>query len=153
MQRNFGNLGAVTDVTFRFEAFVVMIRLNRSAKLGTQLGEQMDRRKERRLNLELPVRIWGVDRLGRPFAELVRIRNVSNGGAVLINVRSKIQPGEVLDVQHGASRSQFRIVWMGPSGEAGIQALEMEAPIFDMGIGMGMGTIGLPKFFDLVGTG
>jgi hypothetical protein len=29
----------------------------------------------------------------------------------------------------------------------------MEAPIFDMGIGMGMGTIGLPKFFDLVGTG
>jgi len=141
-------------VTFRFEAFVVMIRLNRSAKLGTQLGEQMDRRKERRLNLELPVRIWGVDRLGRPFAELVRIRNVSNGGAVLINVHSKIQPGEVVDVQHGASRSQFRIVWMGPSGEAGIQALEMEAPIFDMGIGMGMGRgIGLPKFFDLVGTG
>ena len=114
----------------------------------------MDRRKERRLNLELPVRIWGIDRLARPFAEIVRIRNVSNGGAVLNNVRSKVQIGDVLDVQHGASRSQFRIVWMGLSGEAGIQALEMEAPIFDMGIRIGMGTsVGLPKFFDMVGTG
>ena len=54
----------------------------------------MDRRKERRLNLELPVRIWGVDRMSRPFAEIVRARNVSTRGAVLIGVRSKIQTGE-----------------------------------------------------------
>jgi hypothetical protein len=92
--------------------------------------------------------------MGRPFAEIVRIRNVSNGGAVLANVRSKVQAGDALDVQHGASRSQFRIVWMGPAGEAGIQALEMEAPIFGMDIKTGMGTgMGLPKFFDMVGTG
>jgi hypothetical protein len=124
----------------------------------------MDRRKERRLNLELPVRIWGVDRMGRPFAEIVRIRNVSNSGAVLANVRSKVQAGDALDVQNGASRSQFRIVWMGPAGETGIQALEMEAPIFGMDLARNMGTnvgtrigmgpsIGLPKFFDMVGTG
>jgi hypothetical protein len=43
---------------------------------------------------------------------------------------------------------------MGPAGEAGIQALEMEAPIFGMDIKTGMGTgMGLPKFFDMVGTG
>jgi hypothetical protein len=128
----------------------------------------MDRRRERRLNIELPVRIWGVDRMGRPFAEIVRIRNVSNGGAVLAKVRSKVQAGDALDVQNGASRSQFRIVWMGPAGETGIQALEMEAPIFGMNLGrklrtdsgrnleanMDMGpSMGLPKFFDMVGTG
>jgi len=28
----------------------------------------------------LPVRIWGVDRMARPFAEIVRVRNVSNRG-------------------------------------------------------------------------
>jgi len=106
----------------------------------------MDRRKERRLNLELPVRIWGVDRMARPFAELVRVGNVSNSGAVLIGVRSKVQTGEVLDVQHGASRAQFRIVWMSSSGEAGIQALAMEPPIFGIGIG-------LPKVCEMVGTG
>jgi hypothetical protein len=113
-----------------------MIRVNR--------GAEMDRRKERRLDLELPVRIWGVDRMAQPFAELVRVRNVSNGGAVLTGVRSKVQTGEVLDVQHGASRSQFRIVWMSLSGEAGIQALAFEPPILG---------IGLPKVFEMVGTG
>jgi hypothetical protein len=108
----------------------------------------MDRRKERRLNLELPVRIWGVDRLARPFAEIVRIRNISNHGAVLVGMRSKLRTGEFLDVQLGASRAQFRIVWMSLSGEAGIQALAMESPVFNMGTG-----IGLPKVFEMVGTG
>ena len=110
----------------------------------------MDRRKERRLNLELPVRIWGVDRMARPFAEMVRVRNVSSGGAVLTGVRSKVQTGEVLDVQHGAQRAQFRIVWMNVSGEAGIEALVKEPRIFgfDMGIG-----IGLPRVCEMVGTG
>jgi hypothetical protein len=104
----------------------------------------MERRKERRLSLELPVRIWGVDRMARPFAEMVRVRNVSNGGAVLIGVCSKIQTGEVLDVQFGALRTQFRIVWMNLSGEAGIQALAFEPPLLG---------IGLPKVFEMVGTG
>ncbi len=108
----------------------------------------MDRRRERRLNLELPVRIWGVDRTARPFAEIVRVGNVSNGGAVLIGMRSKVQTGDLLDVQLGASRSQCRIVWMSPSGEAGIQALAFEPPIFGIGIG-----VGLPKVFEMVGTG
>ena len=104
----------------------------------------MDRRKERRLELDLPVRIWGVDRMAQPFAELVRVRNVSNHGAVLVGVRSKVQTGEVLDVQHGAARGQFRIVWISASGEAGILALEFEPPILG---------IGLPKVFEMVGTG
>ncbi|HKB99189.1 MAG TPA: hypothetical protein VKD23_10410 [Terriglobales bacterium] len=104
----------------------------------------MDRRKERRLNLELPVRIWGVDRMAQPFAEIVRVRNVSNHGAILIGMRSKVQTGEVLDVQHGAARAQFRIMWISLSGEAGLQALALEPPILG---------IGLPKVFDMVGTG
>jgi hypothetical protein len=84
--------------------------------------------------------------MARPFAELVRVRNVSNRGAVLIGVRSKVQTGEVLDVQHGAARAQFRIVWMSLSGEAGIQALAMEPSVFSMGIGF-------PRVFEMVGTG
>src|ERR1700719_1825006 len=73
----------VTDVTFRFEAFLVMIRLNR----GLDSGAEMDRRKERRLDLELPVRIWGMDRMARPFAKIVRVRNLSDHEAILIGVR------------------------------------------------------------------
>ena len=86
--------------------------------------------------------------MARAFAEIVRVGNVSNRGAVLIGMRSKVQAGDLLDVQLGASRTQFRIVWMSLSGEAGIQALAFEPPIFDMGIGAG-----LPKVFEMVGTG
>jgi hypothetical protein len=105
----------------------------------------MDRRKERRLDLELPVRIWGVDRMARPFAELVRLRNVSNHGAVLVGVRSKVQTGEVLDVQNGDSRSQFRIVWIDSEGDAGIEAISYDEPPI-LGIG-------LPDIFEMVGSG
>jgi hypothetical protein len=104
----------------------------------------MDRRKERRLDLEMPVRIWGVDKMSRPFAEIVRAGSVSAHGAVLTGVRAKIQVGETLDVQNGASRAQFRIMWINLSGEAGIQALECEPPIWG---------IGLPKVYEMAGTG
>jgi len=104
----------------------------------------MDRRKERRLNLELPVRIWGMDRMARPFAEMVRVRNVSNHGAILTGLRAKVQTGEVLDVQHGAARAQVRIVWLSISGATGIEALAFAPPILG---------IGLPKVFEMVGTG
>lgn len=137
---NFGNSARVTDVTFRFRIFMVMIRLT----LITEPGAKMDRRKERRLDLELPVRIWGIDRMGRPFAELVRVRNVSNRGAVLIGMRAKVQEGDVLDVQNGASRTQFRIVWMTSAGEAGIEAFLFEPPILG---------VGLPHNFEMVGSG
>jgi hypothetical protein len=130
---------------FRFWAFVVMIRI-----VAAAFGEQMDRRRERRLNLELTVRIWGMDRMSRPFAELVRVRNISNRGAVLTGVRSKVQAGELLDVQLGASRAQFRIAWMNLSGEAGIQALATEPPIFSTSMGIG---IGLLQVCEMVGTG
>jgi hypothetical protein len=123
-----------------------MIHEVRATKRGTRRenGAAMDRRKENRLHLELPVRIWGVDRMSRPFAEMVRAGDLSDGGAVLIGVRSKIQVGELLDVQHGSSQAQFQIMWINLSGEAGIQALKSEPPIWGFG---------LPKVFEMVGTG
>ncbi len=112
--------------------------------IPSNLSTHMDRRKGKRMNLEFSVRIWGVDRMARPFAELVRARNVSEKGAELVGIRSKVRPGELLDVQHGASRAQFRIVWANVSGEAGIQALAFEPPIWG---------IGFPRFCEALGTG
>ena len=103
----------------------------------------MDRRKEPRLRIEFPVRIWGVDRMACPFAEVVRVKNVSLSGAVLLGVRSKLRAGELLDVQHGSQRAQFRIAWAG-SGEAGIQSLPFEPCIWE---------IALPTTLEMVGTG
>jgi hypothetical protein len=103
----------------------------------------MDRRKEPRYDLEFSVRIWGVDRNARAFAEVVRATSVSPTGAVLLDVHSKLHAGELLDVQHEARRAQFRIVWTRP-GETGIQALASEPVIF---------AVGVPKTFEMAGTG
>jgi hypothetical protein len=102
----------------------------------------MDRRKEPRLRVEFPVRIWGVDRMALPFAEVVRVKNVSLSGAMLLGVRAKIRAGDLLDVQHGSQRAQFLVAW-AESGEVGIEALPYEPCIWQ---------IALPKS-DMVGTG
>ena len=103
----------------------------------------MDRRKEPRLDMELSVQIWGVDRNARPFAEVVRATSVSDSGAVLLDVHSKIHAGELLDVQYEGQRAQFRVVWTR-SGETGIQAMPCGPPIFGVGV---------PKTFEMAGTG
>ena len=81
--------------------------------------------------------------MARPFAEVVRVKNVSLSGAVLLGVRAKIRAGELLDVQHGSLRAQFRIAWAG-SGEAGIKALPFEPCVWG---------IALPKTLEMAGTG
>ena len=103
----------------------------------------MDRRREPRLKVEFPVRIWGLDRMAQPFAEVVRAKNVSFSGAVLLGVRAKIRAGELLDVQHGSQRAQFLISWAS-SGEAGIQTLPFEPCIWGVDV---------PKTLTTVGTG
>jgi hypothetical protein len=103
----------------------------------------MDRRKEYRMDMELSVQIWGMDRNARPFAELVRATSVSETGAVLLDVHSKLQAGEVLDVKHEARHAQFRVVWTRP-GEMGIQALPSEESIF---------AVGMPKTMAMAGAG
>ncbi|MGA7684255.1 MAG: hypothetical protein WCA58_04510 [Terriglobales bacterium] len=81
--------------------------------------------------------------MGRPFEEVVRVKNVSLSGAVLLGVRARIGAGGLLDVQHGSQRAHFRIAWAG-SGEAGIEALPSEPCIWEGAI---------RKTIDLVGAG
>ena len=97
----------------------------------------MDRRRESRVDTALPVRIWGVDTYCRPFMQLASVRNISNLGAVLQNVRSQIKPGEILDVQYDGQKAQFRVVWTGKAGtmeagEVGLQRLPDEPYIWDV---------------------
>jgi hypothetical protein len=95
----------------------------------------MDRRTESRIPAELPVRIWGVDGQSNAFSEVARVKNLSDRGAVLEGVRSKLKPGEVMDLQYGPYRAQFRIVWMGKhgsvqQGEVGLERLPLEQCIW-----------------------
>jgi hypothetical protein len=97
----------------------------------------MDRRRNPRVTALLPVRIWGVDANSLPFAELARVKNISDGGAVIMGLRRRVRPGEILEVQSDEGKAQFRVIWVGRAGsrtegEIGLQSLPSEPNIWEM---------------------
>lgn len=97
----------------------------------------MDRRREPRVFVELPVRIWGVDAKSRPFAQPASLRTISGRGATLQGVDAELKPGSVLDLQYQGSKAQFRVVWLGKvgtemQGEVGVENLSKEVLLWDV---------------------
>ena len=102
----------------------------------------MDRRRNPRVTVLLPVRVWGVDAHSLPFTQLVTVKNLSTNGAVLRGLRRRVNPGEILEVQTGEGKAQFRVVWVGRMGsrreaEVGLQSLPSEPQILDLHLGAG----------------
>lgn len=83
----------------------------------------MDRRRNPRISVQLPVEVWGLDASGQPFMQTAMITNMSSGGLVIHGIKRRMRGGEVLDVRMGCQTANFRVVWVGESGELGMQAL------------------------------
>lgn len=97
----------------------------------------MDRRREPRVFVELPVQIWGVDIKSRPFTQPASLRTISGRGATLQGVMAQLQPGSLLDLQYQGSKAQFRVVWMGKpgtemQGEVGVENLSKDVQLWDV---------------------
>ncbi|HEX3739568.1 MAG TPA: PilZ domain-containing protein [Terriglobales bacterium] len=82
----------------------------------------MDRRQNPRIEVQLPVQVWGMDAHGQPFTHPGLVINMSVGGIVIQGVRRKLRIGEILDVQMGQDRAQFKLIWVGDGyGDIGLQ--------------------------------
>jgi hypothetical protein len=97
----------------------------------------MDRRRQQRVEVDLPVRIWGLDAQSRPFSQPASLRNISGNGATLQGVDVHLKPGSCLDLQYGATRAQFRVVWLGRrgtemEGEVGIENVTADCRLWDV---------------------
>lgn len=97
----------------------------------------MDRRRQSRVFVELPVQIWGMDANDRPFTQPASLRTISGRGATLQGVSVQLKPGGVVDLQYQGSKAQFRIVWLGRpgtemQGEVGVENLSSEAQLWDV---------------------
>jgi hypothetical protein len=53
--------------------------------------------------------------------------NMSTGGLVLQGIRRRIRAGELLDVRMGRQKAEFRVVWVGASGDLGMQSVTAQA--------------------------
>ena len=96
----------------------------------------MDRRRQQRVFVELPVKIWGVDAYARPFTQPASLRTISGRGATLQGVSVQHKPGDLVDVQYQGTQAQFRIVWLGKPGtemhgEIGVENLSKDIDLWD----------------------
>lgn len=96
----------------------------------------MDRRRQQRVSVEIPVIIWGVDIHARPFTQPATLRTISGRGGTLQGVCAQLKPGDVFDLQYQGVKAQFRVVWLGKhggdmQGEIGIETLSAEVHLWE----------------------
>ncbi len=95
----------------------------------------MGRRLQPRVKGILPVRVWGADHEGKPFAEHVCTIDISNKGASLAGVRTALSPGDTVGVQYHNRQARFRVIWVVPTStglgnHVGLQCLQPEKELW-----------------------
>jgi PilZ domain len=71
---------------------------------------------EKRLTVDIPVRIWGMSAQGRPFSQHVRAQNISCDGALLHDVESELKVGDVIGVQCDTNKARCTVIWAMNTG-------------------------------------
>ena len=99
----------------------------------------MGRRPQPRVKGILPVRIWGADHEGKPFAEHVCTINISNKGARLAAVRTRLSPGDTVGLQYHNRQARFRVTWVAPTNSGsgnhvGLECLQPEKELWPVAI-------------------
>ncbi len=88
----------------------------------------MDKRPERRVEAELPVRVWGMDSEGRAFIQHTKAKNMSSDGVLVSGISHPLRPHDVIGVQYAEKKARFRVVWVVDAGpprkmDVGLQML------------------------------
>ena len=71
---------------------------------------------EPRKAVEVPVRVFGTDYVGKPFSESLTTVDVSVHGAKLRGLKAKLQVNEIVGVTYGKNKGHFRVKWIGTTG-------------------------------------
>ncbi|MGA9799144.1 MAG: PilZ domain-containing protein [Terriglobales bacterium] len=77
----------------------------------------MSEKIEPRLDVELPIRVFGMGADGRPFLHNAQARNISHHGAKLSGLEAQLKPGDVIGVQLGDTKARCKVIWVVDAGE------------------------------------
>lgn len=96
----------------------------------------MGKRVEPRINVQVPVRIFGTDRTGSVFSQKVVTVNISRLGVELAEVQAQLAVEEIIGLTYASNRVHFRIKWVGGTGTAkaghvGLLNISPEKPLWD----------------------
>jgi hypothetical protein len=73
-----------------------------------------------------PVRIWGIDKHGKPFSQTVEAINVRSTGATIIGIYAALKSGEIIGLQSGNKKGRFRVISAGDAGTPHAGEVELE---------------------------
>ncbi len=84
--------------------------------------------------MTVDVKVWGLDRLGKPFVQQARTMDATSLGARLTGITA-VKVGEVIGVQLGDKKARFKVVWVGrdntpKAGQIGVHCLEPSKILF-----------------------
>ncbi len=96
----------------------------------------MGKRREPRIEIKVPVRIFGTDAGGQIFSEKVSTLNVSQQGVEVAGVQAKPNVDEIVGLTYGATKVHFRVKWVGTpgtpkAGHLGLLNLSPEKSLWD----------------------
>ena len=83
---------------------------------------RIDRRREPRTEIDLPLVIWGVDTEGERFVQEAHARDISLSGALLSGVDADLRSGDVIGILYGKNKARYRVVWVRYDGWRGEDA-------------------------------
>jgi hypothetical protein len=78
---------------------------------------------ELRVDVDLPVRVFGMDTDGRPFFQNAHARNISDHGAKLSGLEKQLKPGDIIGVQVGDKKARCKVIWVVDAGQ--LQKIEV----------------------------
>lgn len=73
---------------------------------------------ETRLDVDLPIRVFGMGSDGRPFLHSAQARNISLRGAKLAGLEAQLKPGDIIGVQVGDKKARCKVIWVVDAGQA-----------------------------------
>jgi len=83
---------------------------------------------EIRVDVDLSIRVFGMDADGRPFSQNAHARNVSMHGAKLTGLEHRLKTGDTIGLQMGNQKARCKVIWVVDAGarkiEAGVKMVE-----------------------------
>jgi hypothetical protein len=110
-------------------------------------------RREKRMNIALPVQVWGIDSNGELFEQDATTMDITTVGARLKGITHRLERGCVVGIKHQNSKARFRVKWVGAErsqaqGQIGVRLLDEGKLIWGMALRRVLGddfTDGSPK--------
>jgi hypothetical protein len=99
----------------------------------------MSRRREPRVETNVDVKVWGLDRHGKAFMQKARTLDATRLGIRLMGVDC-VKVGEVIGIQHEGQKASYKVVWIGreytpKAGQIGLHCLEPDNPVVRLNSG------------------